>query len=182
MAIVRAQAVARSLGGRSSREARRSGGRFEEREGVILWPSGVGGGSNEGDAEHFSDEPTGVEGGKSGAWQGAEFRQGLSDKADRERSFAGVFLEVSVFFVEPQQQEAPRHLGPQLQSRACDAASNESTLDAPAWPTSAQASTSTAAGQGRWKVLREGWVIGTRTEDVAAWVSGRVEALMIEAD
>jgi hypothetical protein len=68
--FARDQAGARALGGRSSREARRSEGSVEERVGVILWPRRSGGKTNKRDAANFSEEPTGAEGGRSGSWQG----------------------------------------------------------------------------------------------------------------
>jgi hypothetical protein len=133
-------------------------------------------------------EPTGVEGGRSGSWHGAVFRQGRSVRDARERSAGepGLLGEGSDFVRDPQQHEAPLHFGPQWQDFACEAASNGAatdTLDARASSTRRQASTSTTAGKGRRCPGQLGrWRIDARTGDVAALVSGQVEGLMIEAD
>jgi hypothetical protein len=190
------QAEWAALGGRSSREGRRSEGSREDREGCSRRPIGIVGGSKEPSAATFPYDPTGAEGGRIGSWQGAEFRHGLSERSAREVEVDGdgvVRLGGASDLVEPQQHDAPRHFGPHLQALACEAASNgcePDTVAASISPLNAQASTSTKAGKGRpaRRMLRK-WRGRARTGESGPSLRGGAcrlfrpgRATMIEAD
>ena len=102
------------------------------------------GSSNEERAAILLDAPTGVEGGKIGSRQGAEFRQGFSTCGMPEVWTSALTGLGSAGFdlLEPQQHEVPRHFEPHLQACAWASASNGSEpemLDARASPRHAPA-------------------------------------------
>ena len=147
---------------------------------MILRPTRGGGGSKERVAASLSPEPTGADGGRSGSWQGAAFRQGLSSRATPAAADAGAWpfaLGGASGFGDPQQHEDPRHFGPHWQtsewaSRSNDPASD--TLDAAASPPQTQASASKAAGQGRRRAWSQGvWGRCDRTATVGTLADER---------
>ena len=77
------QAGKAAFGGRSSREARRFGGRPEERAGEILRPTRVGGGSIEIVDAALSKGLGVVEGGRSGSWTGGLVQAGTVAESRR---------------------------------------------------------------------------------------------------